>query len=93
MNKVQEDAIRNILGKHPWETLRYYGSASRYTGAFYESGSNNHQGISAGNDWNNAELFFDASRTVPTAVENRPINVAYNIVIGTGRLGKKSDEK
>lgn len=92
MNTRQEDAIRNIVGKHPWETLRYYGAASRYTGAFYESGADNHQGISAGHDRNNAELFFDASRVVPTANEVRPVNVAYNIVIGTGRIGKKGDK-
>lgn len=91
MNAVQGDAIRNITGSHPWETRYFYGSD--YRGAFYEAGADNGRGISAGNDWNNCRLFLDVSRVVPTAEENRPVNVAYNIVIGTGRIGKKSDKK
>lgn len=33
---------------------------------------------------------FDNNRVVNTAEENRPTNMAFNIVIGTGRLTKKS---
>ncbi|PVF12847.1 phage tail protein, partial [Yersinia pestis] len=28
-----------------------------------------------------AELFFDASRSVPTANENRPRNIAFNYIV------------
>lgn len=91
MNTVQENAIINITGSAPWETKYFYGSD--YRGALYEDGPDTGRGVSAGNDYNNCRLFFDASRVVPTANEIRPVNVAYNIVIGTGRIGKKSDKK
>lgn len=69
----QGDAIRNItgwisgIGHDPW--LVYY------SGAFYGNGETNQPGMND-MDYNNASISFDASRVVPTAGENRPINIS-----------------
>jgi len=70
---IQEDAIRNITGYH--DGLR---TESTGRGAFISStsglGSANGVGI-------NNSVTFDASRVVPTSVENRPINTAVRYLI------------
>ena len=74
----QEDAIRNITG------LQYdnVASSTYSSGALY-SVYNNSTGrlYSGGNNGRRVNIYFDASRVVPTADENRPINYAINICI------------
>ena len=75
---VQGDAIRNITGTYQ----SYFNTqASEKTGAFYNAGSTH--GGSGGNVENKA-LGFDASRVVPTANENRPINIAFLYIVKAG---------
>ncbi|MDU9416436.1 phage tail protein [Pseudomonas sp. zfem005] len=73
---IQEDAIRNITGAG----AKIVGSAP--TGAFSaESTSNGPSGTGA-----STLLSFDASRVVPTAAENRPLNVTgcWIVKMGSG---------
>ena len=75
---VQGDAIRNITG-----TYQAYSNSqlSAKTGAFYDAGQT---GGGSGGDRNNRALGFDASRVVPTADENRPINIAFLYIVKAG---------
>jgi microcystin-dependent protein len=77
LNELQGDAIRNITG-------RFNGVESHDViaeGAIYVSGSG---GIgTAKSDWDNKIYTFDASKVVPVADENRPINMAINYIIKT----------
>lgn len=75
---TQGDAIRNITG-----TYQAYSNSqlSAKTGAFYDAGQT---GGGSGGDRNNRALGFDASRVVPTANENRPINVAFLYIVKAG---------
>ncbi|OPZ77953.1 MAG: Phage Tail Collar Domain protein [Alphaproteobacteria bacterium ADurb.Bin438] len=76
MSETQNDAIRNITGGgfgggHGGATLN---------GAFYKS--DNTINAAHGGGYNNyGILYFDASKVVPTANENRPINQAINFFI------------
>ena len=76
---AQGDAIRNITATvFPLDDItQHYGTA---TGAFTMTAQ---EGYCAGSkNWENATLLtFDASRQVPTAVENRPVNMAMNFII------------
>jgi hypothetical protein len=72
---VQGDAIRNITGSLP--VNQHASTDAQFTGAFggvvgdpgsFNGGSNN---ISRN------RVYFDTSRVVPTADENRPVAVAY----------------
>ena len=79
LGSFQNDAIRNITGRF---VQGNYGS-NYTTGAFYQTdemgGPCAHKG-----DYRHLG-FFDASRVVPTASENRMKNIAVNyIVFGTG---------
>jgi hypothetical protein len=66
---LQGDAIRNIIGNI---NISNYGSAGTPAGAFYEVGSN---GLSFSNyTLIGNRLYMDASRVVPTGLDNRPIN-------------------
>lgn len=77
----QTDAIRNVTGAFgQW--------ASSGHGPFrYTQDSRLHESIRSGATTNNV-IDFDLSRVVPTAEENRPINIAYNIIIFTGSMKK-----
>ena len=70
---LQGDAIRNITGNHRRIT---WPSNNRYTeGAFRVENYGTSQAWTGGSEsavW----LYFDASRVVPTANENRPVNKA-----------------
>ncbi|MDL4915704.1 MAG: phage tail protein [Enterobacterales bacterium endosymbiont of Blomia tropicalis] len=76
---TQGDAIRNITG--------FVSGASGvlfdgFGGAFYDSGSRDANSPASVNKANyNDDFFFDASRVVPTANENRPRNVAFNFIV------------
>lgn len=74
----QGDAIRNIKGSHNMGG-EHPSVGNSADGAFYHSGSG--QLGSGSSDWDNQRLYFDASRVVPTANENRPVNMAFNYII------------
>ena len=69
LGAVQEDAIRNITG-----TFSTVIQGNPTSGAFYQSGAGTR--TKQYTDWDGQILSFDASRVVPTANENRPVNVA-----------------
>ena len=72
---AQEDAIRNIKG---------YFDGNTDDGATYKNGPfYTYSGASTGANGNSGPgvIGFDASRVVPTAEENRPINKAINFFI------------
>ncbi|MEK9495282.1 phage tail protein [Photorhabdus sp. P32] len=82
---IQGDAIRNITGNVGWQG---HGLFTRTSGAFYGvlstatiiaagTNSNSNHGYSA-------YATFDASKVVPTANENRPLNVSMIPVIYLG---------
>ncbi|WP_413728707.1 phage tail protein [Sodalis sp. RH19] len=88
----QPDAIRNITGTQCL-VVAYNGAS---TGAFFHTGKNANEGIyDDGSPINDApgvgnsivgrstgeKIYFDASRVVPTADENRPRNIAYNYIV------------
>lgn len=80
IGSFQDDAIRNITGRMGTDDRFLYGDGvTRFSGAFYD------MGISIGAGVTGAEmgytLGFDASRVVPTANENRPVNIALLAVI------------
>lgn len=84
---VQGDAIRNMTGtatsirtiQNPW-----------YTGVLYQtSGANVVNGSGASNpSWS---VNFNAARQVPTANENRPVNIAWPLAIYLGKPAKHQE--
>lgn len=90
---TQEDAIRNIVGG----VRQLYAEIDPITVDPIEIGGPFAVDINANTKYHGAEwtidlyrggFTFDASRVVPTAAENRPINVAMNYIIYAGK--KKS---
>jgi hypothetical protein len=76
---VQGDAIRNIVGRHlAGERSDMIGSS--VNGSFRLEG-NSYLGINNSVDYDNAGIVFEASRVVPTAMENRPVNTAVRYFI------------
>lgn len=75
----QGDAIRNITGN--FTALHQINADIRATGAF----TYKNQNIGEGGDRNSAQetplYTFDASRVVPTANENRPVNATVRFLI------------
>ena len=75
----QGDAIRNITGN--FTALHQINADIRATGAF----TYRNQNIGEGGDRNSAQetplYTFDASRVVPTANENRPVNATVRFLI------------
>ncbi len=68
---IQGDAIRNIVGEYCDDIFR---RSSRATGPFVEGTQVTTTGA-GGSTGASYSLKFDASRQVPTAPENRPLNV------------------
>ncbi|MCG9027082.1 hypothetical protein LH440_14440, partial [Laribacter hongkongensis] len=72
---IQGDAIRNITGEFQdgagTGTNAYYGVKGAFGVSTVDSGS----GRTAGSSTPLYKMSFDASRVVPTAPENRPLNV------------------
>ena len=75
---AQGDAIRNITGSVGQQSNRNCFDGG--TGAFYLIGGGNSAAAETANPSPNL-LEFDASRVVPTAPENRPVNVALLPII------------
>ena len=86
VNSIQTDAIRNIVGglPLPTHTGRWDNAV---TGAFWTDGGNTssgRQGADFPESWEWYDITrsgFDASRVVPTANENRPVNVGVRYLI------------
>ncbi|MGT3192464.1 phage tail-collar fiber domain-containing protein [Yersinia enterocolitica] len=76
----QGDAIRNITGFYI-QNLAGNSYWSGCGGAFYQEGNTfgHHANNSGGNGATTKR--FDASRVVPTANENRPVNMAFNYIV------------
>lgn len=76
----QGDAIRNITGYY----VQRLAGNSYWTdcgGAFYQEGKAfGHNAINDGGNGATTKK-FDASRVVPTAKENRPVNMAFNYIV------------
>ncbi len=70
---AQGDAIRNITGT--FETLFYGGKSS---GVFSQGPSQG--GTTPAGNWGPNSYTFDVSKSVPTASENRPRNVAFQYI-------------
>ncbi|CAH0274709.1 hypothetical protein SRABI106_03134 [Rahnella aquatilis] len=75
----QGDAIRNITGMVSGTTGVSFDS---FSGAFYDSGAKDANEPTTATKVNrNDDFYFDASRVVPTANENRPRSIAFNYIV------------
>ena len=80
IGSVENDAIRNITGSLEGGNNTTYFSAS--SGAFYRSSDGYADSAgSSGRSGRPRMAYFDASRVVPTADENRPKNVRMGLYI------------
>lgn len=75
LGKTQGDAIRNIQG----EVDICHGDNNVTNGVFRDNGRKSRG--RDGNEWYSYSVIFDASTVVPTANENRPLNMAMNYLI------------
>ncbi|MDM8217144.1 hypothetical protein QUW15_13435 [Desulfovibrio piger] len=75
LGEVQGDAIRNIWGKFSTETpsVEMSDLFTQYDGPGNGNGDDGYSG--------DPRIIFDASRVVPTATENRPVNTAVRYFI------------
>ena len=73
----QGDAIRNITGGAGY--IQFHQNTGGAAGAFYLSGNGGRARIN-GSEYE-PYLNFDASRIVPTAEENRPVNQAVRYLV------------
>ena len=80
LGTTQGDAIRNITGDWPAVFTMEYPNRQA-TGAARWHNSINYYVTLHGNRDNQGGLSFDASRVVPTAAENRPVNQAVRYLI------------
>lgn len=78
LGALQGDAIRNITADHARSTWPSNGRATH--GAFYTVTNGSSQAWTSGSE-SAVTIHFDASRVVPTANENRPINIAVRYFI------------
>lgn len=80
VGSVQSDAIRNIAGTWSVSDVNPLRGTQSLTGPFYTApGSSAFRG--GYDSGGGSPLGFDASRTVPTGSDNRPINVSVNYII------------
>ncbi|MBK5145927.1 tail fiber protein [Budviciaceae bacterium BWR-B9] len=75
---AQSDAIRNITGEIGY--IQYVGSTHQ-SGALSAGGSQNLTNVVAGGQTVAQSIFFSAAGSVPTASENRPRNIAFNLLV------------
>ena len=93
MGIVQDDAIRNIVG---YFNLDGYPGGEPITngagtGAIWLDVNTSVHGWSFsknGGGVKTGDIHFDASKVVPTADENRPVNMAFNTIIFGGGVVK-----
>lgn len=83
----QGDAIRNIkaslIGARTYGAISVVSTLDDPTSAMYVERRGKGATVAGGNSC--ADLYFDASRAVPTAAENRPLNDAQPVAIYMGR--------
>lgn len=78
LGSLQGDAIRNIKGRYACAAHAVLGP----TGPFYLGGSGGwRDSVGVSGDTSRSDYWFDASRVVPTADENRPKNLAVLMCI------------
>ncbi|WP_169753738.1 phage tail protein [Campylobacter curvus] len=89
---LQEDAIRNMKGSLTGECFMWEGIADA-DGVFKNEGTAGRKGAQGQKDSHSPKVSFDASRVVPTANENRPLNssVVFIIKAKNVREAKQSD--
>lgn len=76
---LQEDAIRNITGEI---NIEVRSVTSKYADGVFYIGQNTDYGDDSEGNWGEGfRAKFDASRVVPVAKENRPINKAVRYFI------------
>lgn len=83
LNQLQGDAIRNITGTMGGSAADKAGIWDYGTGVFYQF-NKNRSSVEYSGTWYSyvsQGMGFDASRVVPTAEENRPINKAVRYFI------------
>lgn len=79
LGRLQGDAIRNITGKVEDNHLT---SAYRQQGALYaEVSGSGYSYVQNNGPYNGMNYIFDASKVVPTANENRPLNSSVIVLI------------
>ena len=75
---IQGDAIRNITGT--FRAGLWHETISQTSGAFKDAGAAG-PGDDGSQDFSTRLFDFDASRVVPVAEENRPVNMAVRYLI------------
>lgn len=92
MGIAQGDAIRNITGnvKQLYAEIDLTPNNNEIGGAFTSdiNASTKYHGAEWTKDLYRGGFIFDASRVVPTADENRPLNMAFNTIIFGGGVIK-----
>lgn len=78
---VQGDAIRNITGKAGVHAFGRTSEVPGYTGAFKGGTQITTAWTCSKYEGTGIPFNFDASRSVPTAEENRPVNIAFLPII------------
>lgn len=73
---AQSDAIRNITG-----SLNVISEPSGASGAFRSTENNVNLIVNGGAPYGRNIHTFDASRVVPTAADNRPLNISFNYIV------------
>lgn len=85
---IQDDAIRNIIASFGMDGVNATSNAGvlwGFTGALFENGTNQNAVKYGGNAIGTVRTGgFDASRVVPTAEENRPLNIGMTPAIYLG---------
>ncbi len=77
LGQVQGDSIRNITG----DFIPVDGGEQGTSGAFHTEPHQRHHIYASAPMWNSQIYKFNASRVVPTANENRPVNVGVKYII------------
>ena len=81
LGATQGDAIRNITASADWFYNGAHSIGATLLGAFTLT-DGVYPGNSAGNDMRKSTVLgFNASNVVPTADENRPVNMAMNYIM------------
>ena len=82
----ESDAIRNIMGSASNGEQTAFLSAVTMTSGALTKGTPRNNALQPIADNAGYDLAFDASRVVPTAAENRPMNIAVPVILYLGNL-------
>ncbi len=86
IGRQQGDAIRNIKGSYSPIPRTGGGDVTSTSGAI-SSTYNAWSSDTDGSGRRAENLYFDASKVVPTSVENRPVNVAWRWIVWADHVG------